>query len=100
MFTHTDIKETDYTLTEIKQYTTELINSKTGRPRQGKLRHYNKCMGLLCDYIRVNRWELLNSFTGYKVITNGHREFKGVTIGGANFTAAQIFFKIEQLTKG
>lgn len=95
-FTHTRQVETKYTLDQIKSFTTDLFNTRTGKYTLSKRKHYDLCMQLLSNYIRANRWELLGSFAGYKTITNGYGEFKSIE-GENSFTAHEIFHKIEEL---
>ena len=61
-------------------------------------------MAILCDLIKKNKWEILKTFDGYKICTNGYGDFKYIETAGIMdeekvIKAATIYAKLEHILK-
>ncbi len=102
MFSHTFVQAqtVDYSLDDIIKYTTNLVRAKQNRmqPVQNKAKHTKPCLDFISKCLRENRWEMLKTFEGFKIILNGYGEFtQVVTDSGVVFNADQIFRKMKDI---
>lgn len=100
MFTHTFVqaKTVTYSLDDIIKYTTNLVRAVQHRinPVDSKLKHTKPCLDFISKCLKENRWEMLKTFEGFKIILNGYGEFKEVvTDSGVVFNSNQIFEKMK-----
>jgi len=103
--THTETKTTttEYSVADIEKYTTKATYPANGFPKPHmRAAHCRRCRELLSDFIRDNRWEMLGTFDGFKIITNGYGEFKRVETTGMlqevkHIDKTEIFSKMQEL---
>jgi len=99
MFTHTHVKAktVTYSLDDIIKYTTNLVRPNHNRMVRvfNKVEHTKACLDFISKCLKENRWEMLKTFEGFKIILNGYGEFKEVvTSSGVVFNSNQIFNKM------
>ena len=102
MFTHTFVKAktVTYSLDDIIKYTTNLVRPNHNRMTRifNKVEHTKPCLDFISHCLKANRWDMLKTFEGFKIILNGHGEFKEVvTDSGVVFNANQIFEKMRYI---
>jgi hypothetical protein len=100
MFTHTHVKAktVTYSLADIIKYTTNLVTTNGHRQTHiyNKVKHTKPCLDFISKCLKENRWEMLQTFEGFKIILNGYGEFtEVVTDSGVVFNSCQIFEKMK-----
>lgn len=51
---------------------------------------YDRLLRKVCDLIRMYKWEILETYQGYKVITNGYKAFKRVELNVGGQVAGKV----------
>ena len=92
--TYTEEVVTNYSLDEVFYFSTK---------KQGYTEHKkaHQCMKILSDLIKKYRWDIMNTFDGYKIITNGYGQFKQLETSGQlsekqTFPAKFVFSKLRE----
>jgi len=87
------VRQHNYTAKEVKHYTSGSKFALKCALKIDRDEHREICLKLLSTYIRNNRWELLNTVMGYRIMLDGYGTFKQVIItdGGAIVKADVIY---------
>ncbi len=58
-----------------------------------------EAMNLLSGMVRKYRWELFRTYAGYRIVTNGYKEFTLTRLDDRDVPARVILDKLETLLK-